>query len=75
MSRLALSFAALVLLSTGRQVRADVITFQDVAQDHPALAHQYTFDGLAPFERLQDNWGMAHLLEQAAGSATVSNIV
>jgi len=75
MIRLVLSLATLVLLSTGRQVHADVITFQDIAQDHPALAHQYTFDGLEPFERLQDNWGTAHLLEQAAGSATVSNII
>ena len=75
MSRLVLSLATLVLLSTGRQLHADVITFQDVAQDHPAIAHQYTFDGLELFERLQDSWGTAHLLEQAAGSASVSNIL
>lgn len=75
MGRLTLFLAVLGLTMLSRQAGADVALFQDVAQDHPALAHQYTFDGVEPFERLQDNWGVAHLVEQAAGAAVVGNIV
>ena len=75
MSRMTLFLIVLFLSVTGHQTLADVGEFQDIVQDHPALAHQYTFDGADPFERRQDNRGALELIEQAGGAALVSDIL
>jgi len=75
MTRLHLFLFALSLAVINRQAIADVGEFQDIAQDHPFLTHQYTFDGADPFERRQDNRGELDLIEQAAGSALVTDLI
>ena len=75
MTRLNVFLLALRLVVINRQAIADVGEFQDIAQDHPFLIHQYTFDGADPFEQRQDNRGELDLIEQAAGSALVTDII
>jgi len=65
-------FASWVVPSS--QGFANVIDFQDAAQDQEALIHQYTFDGKDPAERREDRRGVEHLNEQAGGGATVEDI-
>ena len=69
MTRLNLFLLVLSLAAINRPAIADVGEFQDIAQDHPFLIHQYTFDGADLFEKRQDNRGKLDLIEQAAGAA------
>lgn len=77
-SRRPLVLGFLVLLTSTSSYRptfASVEELQDVAQDHPDLTHQYTFDGADSFERRQDSRGVDDLVEQIGGSATLDDIV
>ncbi|MCH8921764.1 MAG: hypothetical protein IIA67_01305, partial [Planctomycetes bacterium] len=53
---------------------ADTANFQNAAQAHPNLIHQWTFDGADNAARRQDKQGAAHRNESFGGSGTALSL-